>query len=666
MARFFVNRGGGRAPEGPFEEEYVVRLIIAGRLKSGYAGVEGSQRFRPLASHPAFARALAQVGQTPHADVPLPTRNAAPSRMPTSRGTLLAAVVAFFVLALGAVGVGTYVMFSTGGMPARAALPSDTEFLFEITSVPRFTSDLSASHVLDPQKFSAKQALDELAGDLSASFGVPKTTSAALILAADSIGVGARKLASIPEGGVVLTFTASTPLNTFFSSERFKYTALIGSNGRRYQLAARAPLATSEPSAGALGRTFASLSLDAKSNVLVWFETSKVLFFGSAAFASAVSRALSLDAPSLETNPQFQRAERNFGSKPDAVAYLDPAQLATLGKLGAHDFFNGEMAKAQLAVANFGFVPAGLVGHFVTRFEPIANSNPAPALPLAQALTISDQLPTETFAYVAAVTKSSLSGSDLRRLLLEQVVKAEPAVAAELTDSLARLDQPSSQGFDELLGSVGDQAALALLAPSNYSLALGNPQQMAAKFAIVYLQAVKEQAPARALAEELKTQFGSLLGQAQLREDASGYSLLPKDDGLGVSAQLRFVKGYLCLAFGNTSLVERSLHALSTGEGTLAGDPAVQAARAALPNPAQLFGWVDVGRIVHIAQQNPLLAGRMHDAWLDQDGVRWTGPERVTTAFGVRAERDKDSLTVRVETLNLPEFAAILAPAWEL
>jgi len=41
-----------------------------------------------------------------------------------------------------------------------------------------------------------------------------------------------------------------------------------------------------------------------------------------------------------------------------------------------------------------------------------------------------DQLPSETFAYVAWVTKTRLSGAELHQLLLAQVAKTDPETAA--------------------------------------------------------------------------------------------------------------------------------------------------------------------------------------------------------------------------------------------
>jgi hypothetical protein len=661
MARFFVNRGGGRVPEGPFEEQQLIRLILAGKVRSGHVCEEGVQRFFPIETHAPFAQALAQAGVAlPATPAPVP-RMPKPAQASSSRGTLMGAILAFFGLAIGAVAIGTYTMFSTGGTPAHAALPDDTELLFEIPSLQRLLGDLGTVRALDSEKFVAKQLLDDLATDLSSTFGVSKTQASALIRAASSLGVGARKLASAPEGGVVLTFSTGTPVNTFLQSKRFKYIGLVSRNGRKYQLAAAPP--ESAVNTDAMHRTLSRLKLDPNQTALVWFETSKVLYVGSPSFAEGVARSLSLDAPSLDGNPKFQAAKHDFTDKADAIVYSDVGLLPVAFDPRLKSVFDGYFEKAEPATASLALVPAGLVAHVVARFAATApvGAPPPVLLPAAQPLAVIDRLPSETFAYVAAVTKTQLSGAELRQLLLAQLAKSDPNSAGRVTAELTQLEQQLHTHLDDVLGSLGDQTALALLAPADYSLTLAQPAQIAANFAVLYVQALKDEAPARALLGELEQRFGASFGQAQIHEDPSGYDVTLNDNPLGVSLQLRFIKGYLCLAVGQTPLVVRSLRALSSGESTLGADPAHKAARAALPSTAQVFAWVDAGRVLSAVLHNPLLSARVHDVGLDYAGIHWTGPERVTTALALSAELQKGVYSFRADTLNLPAFAGAFA-----
>jgi hypothetical protein len=182
---------------------------------------------------------------------------------------------------------------------------------------------------------------------------------------------------------------------------------------------------------------------------------------------------------------------------------------------------------------------------------------------------------------------------------------------------------------------------------------------MAARFAVISVQALKDEAPARALFAQLKTQFEQGHGPAHIQQDPNGYIAIPIDDELGVSVQLRFSKGYVCMAVGNAALVERSVRAFSLGESTLSAEPAHRAARAALPSTAQAIIWVDAARIVNTLRQSALFAPGIHELGLDRDVLRWSGPDRITTALALNGELREGIYTYRVDALNLPVFAGL-------
>jgi hypothetical protein len=657
MTQFFVNRGGGRAPEGPFEEARIVRLILAGKISSGHVCAAGTQRFVPLASHPPFAAALVQAGVAP-ALAPLAARPGAGGRK-SSPMRVLGALLAVFGLAIAAVAIGAYIMFkSGGGMLVQGAVPHDTELFVEVTSVPQLLSDLRAVRALDANQVLGEKLLDDTSAELSQSFGVPKAFASALILSASSLGVAGRKLTSVPEAGVLLSFSSAGPVDTFLRSKRFTYDGLVAKNGQKYKLSADA----SKPGTalGAPGRALSALTLDSPTTILVWFERSKLLFLGSPGFAEGVARVLTLDMPSIEQNPEFRDAQRDFSAKPDAIGYFDAAKLS---RIEATDprvrSVLGYLKETGPVTASCHLVPSGLLTRFTARDSASTlakRASFAPPLPL----TVVDRLPIETFAYAAVVTKTQLSGSELQQLMLAQLAASDPQTAARVSAGMAQIEARLHLRFDQLLGSIGDQVAVAALAPPDYNLALAPPRQMLGDFAVVYLQALKDDTPWRALAKQLEAELSPLANQFAIQEDATGYALTPKDDALGVSgakAELRFANGYLLFAVGNAALVERSRRALLGGENTLALEPAQRAARAALPSQAQLLIWVDAGRILESVEKNPLLAARAGELGLG--ALRFTGPDRVTAALALSTELQNGRTTYRIDTLNIAIFSGI-------
>ncbi len=411
---------------------------------------------------------------------------------------------------------------------------------------------------------------------------------------------------------------------------------------------------------GTTGHAHSRLALESPTTILVWYERSKLLFVGSPGFAEGVARVLTLDMPSIERSPGFRNAQRDFSGRPDAIGYFDTAKLS---HADANDprlnTLLGYLKGAEPVTASCHLAATGLVTHFTLRDTTSAVVQRASLAP-PLALDVVGRLPSETFAYVAVATKTQLSGAELQQLMLAQVAGADPQTAAQVSAGMAQIEARLHVRFDQLLGSIGDQAALGVLAAPNHDLALAPLPQMLGDLAVVYLQALKDDAPWGAHAQQRETEVSPLANQFEIQADAAGYTLTPKADALGVSgveAELRFANGFLLLAAGNTALVERSRRALKSGENTLASEPAQRAARAALPNQAQLLVWADAGRILESAQKNPLLAARAGQLGLG--ALRIAGPDRVTVALALSTELQNGSTTYRVDTLNLPIFSGI-------
>jgi hypothetical protein len=636
MPKFFVNRSAGRVPEGPFEEQQIVHFIRTGKLTKGYVCAVGAQRFVALDREPAFARALVDAGHALESQ-PRPPVFATKS---TSRGLLLLSVLSIFVLALSAVGIGSYVMFGTGGMPIRAALPTDTQAFFEIENVPVFAAELAKVRSLDSELV-AKGLFDSLATELSADFGVPKAHAESLVFAAKSLGLAVRGGPSERQDGAFLSFDAAAPVNAFLSSKRFTYSGLVAKSGRKYELASASSDPTTKP--GALS----ALTLNSESTVLVWFETSKVLFVGSLRFAESVARVVSLDAPSIEQTPGFHQARRAYAGTPNAALYVfDPAKLLDSAEPAIEAALSAYVRGGGPIAGRVDLVPAGLL----LRVDGDFNAGTTTPTGAPQSLTLIDRLPLETFAYAAWSASAARPTVELARWLSGAALH----FASPTDTPFDQTRKKMASRLCELASSDVEEAAVALLAPSGDRLASPVAPSLRAEFAIACAAKLSDEAHARALGTQIATELSLQEPALDLHALSDGFQALSKTEG-GISAELRFSNGDLIFALGNQALVTHALSAFATGRETLAGDAAERAARALLPKLAQFVSWLDVGRVLDASQKNPLVSASFHDLGLS--AVRLTGAGRATAALSLFTEVHAGNATYHVDALNFPLLA---------
>ena len=645
MAKFFVNRGGGRAPEGPFEEAQIIRLIAAKKLTSGDVCLVGNLRFMALSQHPPFAQALREAG------VEVPVEAVKPrARAPkgTNRGLLFAAVLCIFGLGIAAVAIGSYVMFSNGAMPIRAAVPTDTELLVEAQSVRELVSDFEKLRVVDPEKIIGKDPFAQTATALTEALAVPSVRSKELVLALTGAGFAARKLETEPEHGVFLSFTNGGAVNALLALPRFKYRGLVAKNGRKYTLSA----ATKPPpaDANALERALFALSVDGQSATLVWFETSKILFWGSPSFAEPVARVLSLDVPGLEQSTPFRVAQPAPKNKPNISAYLAASKLIRDPRIVR--WLPDDANHLQAFAGALTLVPEGVATHLLAHVDVGGQYTPTTPLELAQ------RLPAETLAYLAFTLNAGDTGAAREQMLLDRIARTDARVGAHINSAVDQLEAQFGFKLADFLGAFGDRAALSLVAPEDYSLALGDPRQLAQGIALEQIFAVKDEAVLRATLKAALTQVTRVPGLVTLKEEADGFTLTTVDGSL--TAEARFADGLGLVAFGGVAPVARAVRAFTKKENTLDAQAAYHAARAATSPPTVLDVWLDAGRVLALTQNNPLLALQPGEPSFDLLGaLRTAGPDRVTASFGVSRQPGSSGLDYRVEGLNLPLFAVL-------
>lgn len=650
MAKYFVNRGGGRAPEGPFEEEQILKLIAAKKLISGDICKVGGLRFQKLASHPPFAEALRAAGVAVPQEEPKP-RIAAPAKS-ANRGLLLGAVLAIFALAIGAVAIGGYVMFNNGATPIHSAVPADTELLVEARDLHSLLGQLAKVRAIDARGLPDAHTWDDATQAASDTFGLPKARAAELLLAATTFGVAARKLEAVPEAGVFCGFSNARAVNALLTEPRFKYQGLVAKSGRKYTLSAvPAPPAASLNN---LRRTLLSLGVDGTSATLVWFETSKILFYGSPSLAEAVAHTLALDVPGLEQSTAFKSTQQDVPQSASFSGYFDSS------KLQANDprfssWFGADAKTTGPIAGSLEILPAGVLTHLTAH----AATSAAPTSAPPPTLDLSARLPNATLAFVQ-LTSSAASGAEREQRLLDRIAAVDPSAAASVRAQLEQLEQRWSLKIADIFAAFGGQSAAALVAAPDSSFPSLEPGKLAQGLAVEQVFAVRDEAALRASAQSVADQLGRVPGLFTIKNDANGHSLTLFDGSL--AARVSFDSGFGVLAFGSPALVERAARAFSAHESALDALPEYQRARSAFPASSSLFGWADAGRITTLLQTNSTIAVQpWHYSYDLVHALQLTGPDRVTAAVALSSEHRGNGDIYRFDGLNLPILAALVA-----
>ncbi len=722
-AMYYLSRGA--APEGPFEEARLVQMIQSGELTDGGACPVGQTQWLALNAFPVFAQALAagaappapgnygapapgnynapqQPGgygpppaaggygapgygaQTPGptapgygAQAPGPTApgyggpqpntvQAAPGapQKKGGRGLLLAILAGILLL----VGVGTalgayFVFFSSGGARSIAqSVPKDCELLVEVPSVRKLVLDLHDVQFLDTTLRDDKKVFDDAAGSIATAFDISQSDATSLLASTETAGVSARKLEGTPEGVVALGMRDGAPVEALLKSPRFAAAGAVGQGGRRYLLAKK----ILPPSAGQDGvlKALASAELSATDKeVLVWFPSQKVLAFGNAPLVADLAQVLESGAASIDQSPAYQAAQKEFESGSRLTAFVDPGALSNVTDPKVKELIANYFTPAGPLTSSFRVKPAGFVSSFIGHVTgaklPRETAYEAP-----QALNLADQLPGETFAYVAVSTRTKLSGAEVEKLLLDQMEALDPHSRAQTEQGLRQLEQLLGVSASKLVDGIGGQAVLGVAATADTAIAqLGSGPAAAAHFNLTWIQELKDDAEYKKLAAQLKQKLLPGLREVALTDAGTGFTIAPRGTPLPISLRVKFFDKHLFVTAGSNVLDDRAEAAFSKSDRTLKDDAAHKASLVALPDTQHFRLWIDTGRILDVSLKNPLLKARLAEQGMSFDKITLTGPNRVVSALSVRSEVQTEVWTYRMDALNFQALAPLGAGA---
>jgi hypothetical protein len=578
------------------------------------------------------------------------------------RMILILAIVGIVGLFLVGTAVGAYMLFFGGGAPEVAAsVPRDTEVFVEIPSFKKSILDIKDVQFIETSARDDKKVIQDAVSAVSRAFELSETDAQNLMLAAESGGFGLRKVTGNTEAVVVLGFQRSGPVDTLIQSRRFSAGGAFASGGKKLFLAKKevADKATSDMAFRALSE----LEVSGQRDILVWFAEQKLLVFGSEPMVSDTAKVIESGAPPLKDNPNFETARKNFSDDSRLVGFVDPSVLASVTDRSAREIIDGYFKPAGPMTASVRVKSAGFLMSVVGRFMGTKlpkSSTYEPAIKL----TLSDRLPAETFAYAAFSTKSKMAGAEVEKLLLDQIATADPGSRTEIERGLRQAEELLGVKVQKLYDSLGEQAAVAVLGPGDFAFEqIQSPEGMA-RFALVYVQQLKDEGALKSVAQTLKSKVLPSVREANVRDDGTGGLVVtPRDAPLPVSLRAKFLDRHLFVALGNNALLDRAEAAFTRSERTLKDDAAHKSALAVLPEASHLVVWIDTGRTADTILKSPLVKAMIEAGGIQMSNFKLTGPERVTTALAARAEAENETWTYHVDALNMHAIAPLASGA---
>ncbi len=570
----------------------------------------------------------------------------------SGRKKLLIVILAVLAFSAGSLAAYRLWMRSTGPELAKY-LPANTQIYVELPSVTKAALAAVGMDWVDPTALETDDR-SELAEAFESSFGVKQDEAKALFSSISSVALAGRRRSGAEPGlehVVVLRVTDRDAVEALLGSSRFANKSVIA-DGVRYTLT-RAQPSGDEKRAG-LVKSLDELgeSEDAQGSgnrhVVAWFSGEKLMVAGDGAMVDAIAEVVAGKAENLaEHNVSFAKVEWPPGSS--LLAYAEPQAFPEEIEKG---LFDG----AGPMTGSMRFADPGIL--LSAHIELRGKNVPAKALlPERVSLSLYEELPATTVAYLAFSTRFGVTGKKALPLFKKAYRDADPGGAERIDKMLDSMNQ-LGLGFDSLFDAVGDEAIVAVTADEKLpSLALAGDsaaQEHGSVIAIFRLD--DDRAQAEMLIKKLKaTLVERGEGRVEIRETEAGFIASPTAlttivTGVGASMSITIRENeYLVVVVGSEPQINAANGAIGSG-APLKADGAHTRALAAVGEGPLMVMWLDVGRA-----GNAVLEGAAKKA------IVLEGDERVTAACAVRATFNDDILSVDIQTLNLPAVGALAA-----
>lgn len=585
-------------------------------------------------------------------------------RSPPMSGRKKVLIVILAVVAVSAASFAGYRLWMSSTGPELAEyLPADTQVYIELPSVTKAALAAAGMDWLDPTALETDDR-NELGEAVERSFGVRRDEAKALFSSIRSVALAGRRSGSGAEleRAVVLRVGDRGAVEALLGSTRFANKTPIA-EGVRYTLT-RANVAGDEERAG-LVKSLDELgdSEDAQEgnrHVVAWFSGERLLVTGDGAIVDTIADVVAGKAENLaEHNAGFAKVAWPPGAS--LLAYADP-------RVFAGEYEKGLFDGAGPMTGSMRFADPGML--LSAHIELRGKNVPAKALlPERVSLSLYEQLPPTTVAYLAFSTKLGVTGNEALPLFKQAYRAADPGGAERMENMLGDMNA-LGLGFDSVFDVVGDEAILAVTADEKLpSLALAGDsaaQEHGSIIAILRLDD-DDRAKAETLIQTLKTTLEERgKGRVEVQQTEAGLIASPTaltSIVTGVDASMSITirdSAYLVVVVGSEPHIHAAHEAIG-GSAPLKADRAHARALAVVGDGALMVMWLDVGRAGNAMLQASKQLGTGSADSSAMRAITLEGDDRVTAACAVRATFNEDVLSVDIETLNLPAVGALAA-----
>jgi hypothetical protein len=603
---------------------------------------------------------------------------AAPAKKGGAGGKIVIALLALLAIGGGAFAAYWFWMRSTGPELAKF-MPADTQVYVEMPSVTKAVVAAIGMDSIEAKELDAEKRKDDMVEAFESSFDVKKDEAEAFLTSISSVAFGGRELNKDDkaEAALIIRFSDRDAVEAVLGSKRFDKDGNLAGGVAYTMTRKESKDPEKEEKLNAYEKFFNQLGDRKKSkdeddgdkeekkkkkNVLVWFESDKLLVAGDQGMVEEIGKVIDGGDNLAKHNETFKKAKWPAGSS--MLAYADPEAFP---KEIRKDFFSD----VGPVTGSMRFTDPGLIvsAHLEMQGKKVSKKE---LLPETVSLSLYEKLPATTVAYLGFSTKFGVGGKEMEKVLKKTYSDVDERGAEEVEKMLDGMKDNLGFSFSDVFDALGDEAIIGITADDKlFGLAFEKDKEALEHGSVIAIFALDKDEGKDNAEKIIKKLKGTIEEKAkdeiEIKKTDGGFVASPGErakTALGVDASFSIAveeDKYMVVIVGTKKRIDEANDALG-GTETLKNDKAHKKALTAFEGKPLAVLWVDAGRIGKaVLKESKDIKTSMKDAGVPLDAFILEGDERLTAGYAVRAAFDGEILSVDFDTLNLPVFAAVSA-----